>query len=339
MILVFCLSNLHVPATLAVISQTEENVCIYTDQQTLVDFFSKLQLPQVEILYVKPEFKKHYNRLVAVCKILYTLLYRRYSILKSLKGRKIKQIYFFHETFGTMELWLISKLSRNSDCYYCPVLQYSDSKEEIQETFKSKLLRKYEKICWGVDRRVVDYGKKRYVFTEKYLEQNAIQTRDVPNVLSTSIKDKIYSLYSTKKKIVILVEDVSSIQTIPSDVYFTYLNEIIKKLGRENVVLKNHPRYPIELKNYIVGDFEEMPGFLPLNLYLDTFSAVIGNWSSVLFEVHENTKSVSLLKIFRKYYNSAELYEGHIRYLLDNDKKSYIWYPESIDDFCASLQN
>ena len=334
MILLFCLSNLHVPYTLSTALQTKETVCVYSDQKTIIDLLQRYCLPNVTMFDASGFYKKSSNKIQTLWMIFYTLLYSRYFVLRQLRKKHPSTVYFFHDSFGTMELWLIAKLAKVANVLYCPTLRHA-KQSEIQWSIRDySIVNWYEKICWGIERFPIHYGDVRWFVTDNFFEKNKIHETQIPFMVPHDIYQKVKTSISSDKKVLLLVENVFSNPSIEKDAYFTVIQQIIDKIGPGHIILKNHPRFPFDIHQYLQGNFEEMPSEIPVNLILQDYNVVIGNWSSVLFEAeYSSACAVSLLPIFRQYYR-ADLINGHLRYLQDNDVNKKIAYPQTIDELC-----
>lgn len=255
-------------------------------------------------------------------------------MLHKLKKMHLKKVYFFHDTFGTMELWLAAKMSKLVDVFYNPVLCH---KKESELPKKYSFTYLYEKIFWNIDRIPLDYGKIRYAITDEFLRKNQIQTINTPVSIPNFIQEKLKKKYRPAK-IVLLIEDVFSNPSVDSQSYFSVINEIIDRLGTDNLVLKTHPRFQFDLQNLIHSKYNEMPSEIPINLIMNDFRFVIGNWTSVLFESqrNDNVYAISLMEILKPFYQQ-NLYAGHLRYLNDNDIKGNILYPKTIEELCQMI--
>ena len=299
-----------------------------------MDLLQRLGLPSVLVFDASGFYKKSSNKIQTLRMILYTLLYRRYFVLRQLRELQPSIVYFFHDSFGTMELWLIAKLAKVANVLYCPMLRHA-KQSEIQWIKKDySVVNWYEKICWGIERFPIHYGDVRWFVTDNFFENNKIIKTQIPFSISQDIYQKVKASFSSDKKVLLLVENVFSNSVIEQNTYFAVIQQIIDKVGTDHIILKNHPRFPFDIHQYIQGNFEEMPSEIPVNLILQDFNVVIGNWSSVLFEAeYSSVCAVSLLPIFRQDYR-ADLFEGHMRYLQDNDVNKKIVYPQTIDELC-----
>ncbi len=334
MLLVFCLSNLHVPYTLSVASHSKETVCVYSDQKTIVDLLQRFGFQNVMVFDACRFHKKSSNKIQTLWKIFYTLLYRRYCVLRQLRKMQPSTVYFFHDSFGTMELWLVAKLAKVTSVLYCPTLRHAKQSEVQWSKRDYAIVNWYEKMCWGIERFPIQYGDVRWFVTDNFFEKNKILETQIPCTFSQDGYQKMKRSFSSNKKVLLLVENMFSNPAIATNVYFAVIQQIIDKVGTDHIILKNHPRFPFDMHQYLQGNFEEMPSEIPVNLMLQDFNIVIGNWSSVLFEAeYSSVCAVSLLPVFCQDYRS-DLYEGHLRYLQDNDVNKKILYPQTIDELC-----
>ena len=319
---------------LSIASQTKEMVCVYSDQKTIVDLLQRFDLPNVTVFDASGFYKKSSNKIQALWMILYTLLYRRYFVLRQLRKMQPSTVYFFHDSFGTMELWLIAKLAKVANVEYCPTLHHAKQSETQWSKRDYSVVNWFEKICWGIERFPIYYGDIRWFVTDSFFEKNKILETQIPFMVPQDSYQKMKSSFSSNIKVLLLVENVFSNQSIEKEAYFSVIQQIIDKLGTDYIILKNHPRFPFDIHQYLQGNFAEMPSEIPVNLILQDFNVVIGNWSSVLFEAeYSSVCAISLLPIFRQNYR-VDLFAGHLRYLQDNDVNKKIVYPQTIDELC-----
>lgn len=323
------------PYTLTIATQTQESVCVYTDQQTIALFLKTLHLPNLKVYDASECESGKSNKIRTLGKIIYTLLYRRYFVLRQLKRMRPTTVYFFHDSFGSMELWLVSKLEKFSEVVYCPTLRHA-KQTDVQWSKKEYSVANWvDLICWRLERYPINYGDIRWFVTDSFFERNNIQTKTI----QWAIPDEFQKLYMSNKKVLILVENVFANPAVEPNVYFPLLQRIIEQIGEQNVLLKNHPRFPFDVKQHFHCNCEEMNSEIPVNIVLRQFSVVIGNWSTVLFEAEQcRVKAVSLLRIFQPFYRK-DLYEGNLRYLQDNDVNNKIVYPHSVEELCNIVKN
>ena len=326
------------PYTITLATQAKETVCIYSDQSSIISFFDRLALPHVMLFDASRTNMGKTNKIKMVARVFYTIVYRRYLILRRIRKINPSEIYFFHDSFGTMELWLISKLAKIASIVYCPVLRHSGQKESRGAIPRTALCM-YEKLFWGISRYPIDYGKVRWYVEDSFFEKHSITIKQVQISIPQEISAQLRQTYSSQHKVVILVENICENPFVEKEFYFGVVQEIINRIGSENIVLKNHPRFPFDLKQYLQGDHEELQSDVPINLLLQDYKVVIGNWTSVLFEAEPyGVNAISLLEILRSHYKT-DMYGGHLRYLQDNDVNNKIVYPHSVEELCNIVKN
>lgn len=324
------------PYTITIATQTQEPVCVYSDQPTIIALFKRLALANVTI-YEVCGLPQKTTRLQTIGRIIYTVLYRRYVLLFQLQKMNPSSVYFFHDSFGTMELWLISKLSKQASVMYCPVLRHPLQCDSMRDV-KRPASFYYEKIFWGLSRYPIDYGKIRWFVADSFFDSYAIQEKKIQISIPQYVTAKIKRQYAFSHAVVVLVENIFANPSVEQETYFRLIQDMIDTIGAEHIVLKNHPRFPFDVRQYLRGDYEVLSSDVPITLMLQDCSVVIGNWTSVLFEAEPyEVCAISLLDILRPYYKS-ELYQGHFRYLQDNDVHNRILYPHTMDELCALVK-
>lgn len=329
MILILCLSNLHVPISLSLINKhRNEEILLYTDQQNIYNSFKQLDIENVQIC-----LRRDVDRTGSKFDIIkrYLTLYRKQkkSMLNDVNGCRFTTAYFFHNCFGSPELWLLQQVKADK-IYFSPTIKM---KGEPCNSIKARMSTIFDKIFWNVERDAIRYGNIRYKVGKKFLSRNNIEIISHDISIPEEYTRKLVENLDIKQKTILLIEDIFSTKNIEQGKYFETIKDVIEALGKENVILKHHPRATWKLKDYIKTEFYEMPAYIPVNIVIDKFDTVIGNYSSTIFEVIEKDKrGISLLYLFKEHYISQEMFNAHINYLRDNDKNGGLLFPTSISE-------
>lgn len=329
MILILCLSNLHVPISLSLINKhRNEDVLLFTDQQNIYSVFKQLNINNVYVYLRKSGYYKS-NRFDYILKYLTGFRKQKRILLNDMKKYEFTVAYFFHNCFGTPELWLLQHI-KIGKIYFAPTIKIEGKK---CNNLISLITTLSERLFWGVERDAIRYGNIRYKVGNKFLSRNNIETINHNINVPEEYTQRIVESLNIKQKTILLIEDIFSTKNINQDIYFDTIKNIIEAIGKENIILKHHPRAKWDLKKYIKSDFIEMPSFIPVNIVIDKFDTIIGNYSSTIFEVIEKgKKGISLLYLFKDNYISQEMFETHIKYLKDNDSSGNLKFPTSISE-------
>ncbi|HCF38314.1 MAG TPA: hypothetical protein DER56_04460, partial [Thermosipho africanus] len=256
--LIFCLSNLFVPATLTLIKKAEnEPVMVYTDQEGMYQFFESLKLENVTVYYKKePVLKKNISS-------IYTYFKERKDTLKKLEKHNIKELYFFHNTFGESKNWIIKKLSKKVKVFHIPIFNEVPFEKKQSIVATNKIL--FSRLIYGIK---VDplYTGERYIpkiNNSFFIKINAQKTQlTIDNNYIKYLVDEKYDFGN--KEIVLLTGSVVELNQVKKEEYIKKINALITSIGANKMMAKPHPRYPNRYG--MENDLELVPPYIPANV-------------------------------------------------------------------------
>ena len=327
--IIFCLSNLFVPYTLTLINRSNSKVLVYTDQEGMYKFFSELSLPNVEVYFRKD------LRIGRDLKSAKRILTIRNEVLDWLIQKNPQQVYFFHNIFGSIENWVIKKLSTKSNVFHIPV--FNEFPFEAVYNIKSAIgILKNLYVHGILTEPLWDGSRFIHRIPEKFFINNNI------NRLEIDIDEEyINNVISTKfeflnKEIVLLTGAVIGPCPIDKDEYITKINDLINAIGKDRIIAKPHPRF--QDRYGLEGELEVIPYYIPANMLYNIFNIFVGYDSSVLSEAADcNLKSVSTIDYIKS--NSRLQVKNYKNYLINNSKSGNILFPKNINELKYILKN
>ncbi len=320
--LIFCISNLFVPATLTLLKKKKEKFIIYTDQEGIFKFFENLNFDHVD-LYYNPE--------IILAKNLASILdleKRKLKVLSDLQLYSCTQLYFFHNSFGNFENWLIRKLSKNSKVFHIPVFNELPGHPKMDLTgLKGKII---SNLFFSFNSQPIWTGE-RSIFKMKdsfFRSVNAMQIQIKPdNEFIQKIIDQKFQF--GKKNIVLLTGSVVELGRVEEQEYIKKINTLISAIGEHNILCKPHPRFPNRFG--LEKNLEIIPSYIPANVLIKKFPTFIGYNSGLLSEAcNENALSISLIEYFG--ITSLELKDKYQKYLKKNVHTGEIKFPKTLKE-------
>lgn len=330
MIIIFCLSNLFVPQTLTLIKKSNTKVLVYTDQEGIHRFFSELALPNVEI------FHRKYLEIRRNLKSVKFFRSKRKEILKWLIEKDPEHIYFFHNTFGGIENWIIKKLSKKAKLLHIPVFNEHPFQEKYSISSKFGIVKNY--FIHGVVTVPLWNGEKYiYKLPGKYFLKYSIHrtSMDIDEGFIRSLVTEKFSF--ANKEIVLLTGTVIELNQVEKNEYITKTDKLIEKVGKDRIIAKPHPRFPNRYG--LENDIAEIPYYIPANVLYSVFDTFVGYTSGVLTEVSDNgLMAISTIDIFKPV--NLEKKRNYKNYLLKNrrNKDSVVKFPSSISELIRILK-
>jgi hypothetical protein len=317
--LIFCLSNLFVPYALTLINSSEEKVFIYTDQEGIYRLFNELALKNVEVYYREDlNIGKNFKSLRKIIK-------KRKEVLKYLIKKNPQEVYFFHNIFGSIENWLIKKLSKCAVLIHIPV--FNELPYEKRYNLKSVvgILKKY--FIFNIIMEPLWDGQNfLYKIPESFFLRHNVRRLEL-NTDKVYIKKLLFNKYNFKnKKIVLLTGSVVETGQVDKKEYIKKINNLINEIGRDNILVKPHPRFTNRYG--LEKELDEIPYYIPINLLYGFFDTYIGYYSTALSEAADlNLNAISTLNYFEnlnkdkvkkfKQYLIANTKLGRINFLND----------------------
>lgn len=322
--LIFCLSNLFVPATLTLIKNAgKEKVMVYTDQEGIDKFFESLNLDNVEVYYRNElHLKKNIHTVQKYLKV-------RKGILRELQKRNFNDLYFFHNTFGIIENWLIKILSKTLKVYHIPIFneipfEKKYSLKAIKEILLSWLINGVNVIPLYTGERFI------YKISDSFIEKIKAQKKTI-TIETEFIKELIDEKYVfSNKEIVLLTGSVIELKQVEEEEYTAKINALINTIGADKIVAKPHPRFPNRYGKE--KELELVPPYIPANVLFAKFKTFIGYSTAVLTEAsNEGLTAISLLEYLEPVSNERR--DNYKKYLVANQVGNRIKYPVNLIDF------
>lgn len=314
--LIFCLSNLFVPHTLTLIKERKEKVMVYTDQEGIYKYFNELNLTNVEVFYRK-DLKIGKN-----IKSAKRIINKRKEILAWLVQHSIEKTYFFHNTYGSIENWLIKKMAKKSQLYHIPV--FNELPFQVNYNVRSILgiLKNY--FIHGILTEPLWEGKDfRYKLPESFFIKYHIEKieLEIDDVFINEVITKKFNLIN--KKIVLLTGSVVETGQVEESEYVKKINNLINFVGKEKIIAKPHPRFPNRYG--LEKELDLIPHYIPANVLYSIFSTFVGYSTTTLSEAAERgLVAISTLDYFDS--TNVEKTKHYKEYLNVNIKSDGIHY-------------
>ena len=318
---IFCISNLFVPATLTLIEKAESrSVLIYTDQEGIYHFFKVLELDNLILFYRPITYLKKDIRILA------KYLKERNVILKQLSSYNPTELYFFHNTFGGIVNWLIRKMSSDTQVFHIPIFnklafvkRYSWS--ALKGVIISNVINRTEVVpLWTGERYI-------YQLRDSYYRKINAQTIDIiPNIeYIKKLIEKKFNL--SDHKIVLLTGSIVELGLVEEQEYTTKINNLIKTFRKERFIAKPHPRFPNRYG--LEKELELIPSYVPANVLFKKYKVFIGYTTTVLTEAaNEGLVAISFVDYLEPVNHDRR--ENYKRYLLKNLNAGKILFPKSL---------
>lgn len=314
MTIIFCLSNLFVPHTLTLINESNKKVLVYTDQEGMHKFFTELSLPNVEVFYRKD---LNIGRNLKSAKLI---INKRNEILNWILEKNPDKVYFFHNTFGSIENWLIRKLSNKSKLFHIPI--FNEFPFESVYNLKSikGILRNY--YIHGVITEPLWTGD-RFIFklpNSFFLNNNVkrLKLKINESFINTIVSKKFEF---ANKEIVLLTGTVVELNQVEEGEYITKTNKLIEMIGKDRLIAKPHPCYPNRFG--LEKELDVIPYYIPANVLYSVFNTFIGYHTSVVSEAaDQELDAISTIDYFEPFNMEKAL--NYKNYLINNTKSGRI---------------
>ncbi|MCZ2845010.1 MAG: hypothetical protein O2U61_00700 [Candidatus Bathyarchaeota archaeon] len=327
--IIFCISNLFVPSSLSIISESDqEPIILYTNQEGIYQLIKKLALSNV-IPFYHPEFHLKKNPAAII-----NYFKKRKAIYNKLTSFPISKVYFFHNSFGGLENWLIRKLSSTCEIYHIPTFNNLIGKKKyafkaFKGLFISFLINKAQVVpLWTGDIFIFKLSKS-------YFSDVCAQNLKIP-INHTFLKKIVNDSFQIQEKsIILLTGTIVELNHVQKEEYITKIDCLIKELGPEKISIKAHPRFSKEcygLENNLV----KIPSYVPANILFSNFNIYIGYSTSVLAEASNEGKiAISLLDLLNPI--KEERKKWHKEYLKKNVEKGKIFFPRDISELSSII--
>mgnify|MGYP003631592799 CR=1 FL=1 len=317
---IFCLSNLFIPSSIMLINEyKEEDILIYTYESGIKKFFEELKLERVKVYFRDEVNYKKFRQ-------FFKLKFRTFKYFNT--NKNIDKIYFFHNTFGLFENWLIKKLSKDIKIVYIPTFDNLGFKKRLSlKGLKQKIISLF---FYGLDSEILWTGDVFLPRTKPYFFKtiNAQYRRlNIDPAVIDSFTTKHFQL--PDGNIVLLTGSVVEMGRVTLDEYSYKINELLRELGVNNVLAKPHPRFMDRFA--LEKQLQIIPSWIPGNILLLKYKVFIGYSTCVVSEaVSVGRLGISLLDFFKP--NSITMQNNYKNYLNTNLTQGEIKYPKTTQE-------
>jgi len=328
--LIFCISNIFVPAALTLIHKsTDKNILVYTYDKNILDFFVGLDIKNVT-LYFREELFLSKNPTS-----LYKFLCGRNRILKNLQQYSISEIFFFHNTFGDIENWLLNKLYRKCKVFYFPMCNAQPPVKYSIRALKGILI--YNIIhqtkvvpLWTGEEFIFRIANSFF----RRIGAKQIQIQIDQMYIRHLIDDKFN--INSNLKIILLTGSVVEFGQVEKLEYQEYMDKLISKIGIEKIGAKPHPRFSNRYS--LESELILIPSFIPANVLFSKFNIFIGYSTIALTEAANNgCLSISLIDYLKPV--SEERRKIFKDYLINNLERGIIHFPKTLESVLNILND
>ena len=322
--LLICNSNMFVPTVLTeVLAHIESQYIVISDTKNICKLFEFLNIPNV--IFHEYGVKGRFDFYRAK-KELYDFV-TLYDIGK---------VVFFHTEFGGMANWLICKLSKRIQIYFCKIY---DPLPLSRAPWSLRVLKIHikEYLYWGQRVEVLQKGYPFPSLPRSFYEGIHSKTITMPvdqKLISQTVADKL-NTEDVNAHILLLTGTVVDMGYVEEPVYKEIVDRLISELGAQNIASKCHPRfsnlYGLE------ATLKQVPSFIPGNLMLDAYDCVIGYESTLLVEAAKAGKTaISLLEMIPPIRHSTI---GQIKTLFSSrlEGMGEILFPKNMEELKGNV--
>jgi len=326
--LVFCISNLFVPATISLINEnSKSSVLLYTDQKEIYHIFKIMNFKNVQL---------YFNNNITLLRNPFKYFLKRRKTLKELRENNLIEIYFFHNAFGSFENYLISKLSLTIKVYHCPVIKSLPfEKRKSLNSFVNKTI---SKLIYNTEVTPLWTGQRyTYKLSDSFFKKiNSKKKKIIINDLFINkIVEKHFNLNNTVNILFLTGAIVESDQVKKCE-YESKIDNVINVIGKENIVCKQHPRY--QARYSLESELDLIPAYIPANVLFSKFKIFIGYSTSVLTDSANNgLTAISLIDYLEPV--SLDMKKKYKDYLINNLVSGNIHFPETLEEIIALIKN
>lgn len=321
-----CNSNMFIPYVLTeILSNRQNKYLVISDIESIKLFFNAIKLDNVVFFKYGTNYK------------LFDIFRSKRHIMSLTKKYEIEKLIFFHAEYGELVNWFITQISKDIPIFYCnvfprPLFPSAKYKLKIKEKIK-------QYIYWGINMDIQNKGNSACpVLPLNFFKKNRVQPLKI-EISSSLIRTRLavfLNKNSLKSPGVLLTGTVVDCKYVNEGEYINQINNIIDRIGTNNIVSKCHPRFSslYGKERYL----KQIPNYIPGNLIIDNFEFFIGYESTLLVEASKAGKlAISLLEFLNPCKN--ELKQSFRTFLdsrLNNEGK--IFYPKNIQELVSLLE-
>lgn len=331
--IIFCLSYLSVNQTIFLIEQHGlENVQIITSNKRIESFFQLLYKEKKIIFFLETASillpKNLLQLFVFPLKLIIVFLKKNkaWSYFKSVSDCNI---YFFFNSSGFFQAWLIQKLCTNNNIFYEENLNL--------DTFLPSNTRMTKLNTWFINKlyseEVIPLNQNTgitYKISEKYLNKCNVNFINIKYDFRTIVEIVISKLNLPSGDILYLPPLLNE-SKINRDLYINFIDDFVLLCKKENIKLhlKRHPRSSKKYSDE--NQLFDIPIYIPAS-FLVNYKLTIGLISASLFE-RANYGGLSISLVYLLYNNDHKILNSSIDYLKSNLKNgNQIFFPKNINE-------
>lgn len=326
--LFICNSNMFIPSVLTeILDKPDNSFLVLSDQESIQRFFAYLDIPNIVFKLYGWDKRKDG---------IFALRRKKNDIIQFISGFDVEKLVFFHTEYGDMANWLIDKLSKRIPVKFCKLYDRVPS-EIAPVSFRSMKLKLVHFLLWGQN---LDICKAPYLFPAlptSYYKKIKSETIYLPvrhNTISTYVSKKLQDLNLTGMYVLLTGTAVQNDWYNEKD-YTVFINILIEKLGKNEVISKCHPRY--DGLYGLEKELKQIPSFIPGNVILDIYDVFIGIESTMLVEAAlAGKKAISIIDWLKSDDERNKAQHDFFDNRLEN--KGIIYYPKSEEDFLGLIK-
>lgn len=329
--LICCSTNLCVNIVMSqILNDTKTSFILLTDLDSILLLFNELKLPNVEIFHIKKTADINFIQIIK----------EKNRIRKYLRSKEIDYCYFYHQAFGGIYNWTITYLShRKHKILFNRVtppieLPRARSVNAIKQTIIYKVIYNTEITCLNRGNHIILPQLSKAFFQKNKIEFIDITPQHEKNERYICQKF-LPNINRLKNKIVLLTGSVVESLQVDQNEYKEKINLLINEIGKEQIISKRHPRF-----NDLIGiekELFQLPYFIPMDLFKNSFSIYIGYNSTLLAEAANNgALSISLINYMNPIdCNRRNNWFKYFENILKEGKQ--IHYPQTLSEIILLL--
>lgn len=304
-----------VPSTISLIdSLKNRTVILLSDTTNIIVLFETLHYSNVKII--------QYTNVRR-----WRLWSPRRELMNKMKPYKVNDLYFFHFDYGGLANWYLKVVGKKANVNFCKLFDRKPYKKI--PFWKCAYPKLNEFVRFGV---WMDFHDNMIPSTPDSF-YNYINAKTIIIPISDSAIQLALNhlgLGNSDKRILLLTGSVVAGGYVNRDDYEEYINLVIDAVGKENIMMKCHPRF-----EDLFGEEQQLPSipnYIPGNLFLYNFDLVIGYNSLMLAEAaRKGVKTISLIEIIPPSNDQLRVFSrNYIQERLEG--KGVVLYPTSIEE-------
>lgn len=336
--IIFCLSYLSLNQTIFLTNKHGiENTQIITSNKKIISFFQLLYKEKKNIYFLDTASILLPNNIFQLflfpLKIIIVFIKKKiaWNYFKSLNNCNI---YFFFNSAGFFQAWLIKKLSANNNVFYEEDLNLDSF--EPSYSFVNNL------NTWFIykiySEEVISLNQNTgitYKMSEKYLNKCNVNFINL-NYNSDTIADFITHKLNLPSGDILYLPPLLNESKINKNLYINFIDDFISLCKKQNISLhlKRHPRS--DKKYSEENQLFDIPNYIPATILVN-YKITISLISATLFErANQGGLSISLIYLLNN--NDDNILNSSFDYLNSNlDKGKKIMYPKNLNELMSII--